>query len=199
MIKDRTTPRGGSDRGNAETDRQRRAVAGVVLRVLTTAALAVDAVVHTRLAPGYQLAAPDGIGAGNLFLAEAAAAALAGLYVLIRGSRPAWVLAFLTAGGGLAALLLYRYVDIPAFGPFPAMYEPVWFFEKTLTAIAQTAAVLAAAAALTLLRRTRQDLPADTSTRAAGPAGPESRTQAGPAEPDPTALAPGQTSAHDDR
>ncbi|GAC1373445.1 MAG: hypothetical protein NVSMB43_11070 [Pseudarthrobacter sp.] len=158
-----------------------------------------DAVVHPRLAPGYQLAAPDGIGAGNLFLAEAAAAALAGLYVLIRGSRPAGLLALLTAGGGLAALLLYRYVNIPAFGPYPAMYEPVWYFEKTLTALAEAAAVLAAAAELTLLRRTRQDLPADTSTRAAGPAGLESRTQAGPAEPDPSALAPGQISAHDER
>ena len=79
------------------------------------------------------------------------------------------------------------------------MYEPVWCFEKTLTALAEAAAVLAAAAALTLLRRTRQDLPADTSTRAAGPAGLKSRTQAGPAEPDSTFLAPEQASVHDDR
>lgn len=118
--------------------------AAVVLRVLTAAALAVDAVVHVRLASGYQSAAPEGIGEGNLFLAEAAAAALAGLYVLIRGSRAAWVAVLLTAGGGLAALLLYRYLDIPAFGPFPAMYEPVWFFDKVLTALAQAAAVVMA-------------------------------------------------------
>ncbi|MET3719129.1 MULTISPECIES: hypothetical protein [unclassified Arthrobacter] len=129
--------------------------AAVVLRVLAAAALAVDAVVHARLAPGYQSAAPDGLGEGNLFLAEAAAAALVGLYVLIRGSRPAWVLALLTGGGGLAVLLLYRYIDIPAIGPFPAMYEPVWFYDKTLTALAQAAAVLLAAAALTIHRRTR--------------------------------------------
>ncbi|WP_442542464.1 hypothetical protein ACSBOX_10965 [Arthrobacter sp. KN11-1C] len=118
--------------------------AAVVLRVLTAAALAVDAVVHVRLASGYQSAAPEGIGEGNLFLAEAAAAALAGLYVLIRGSRAAWVAVLLTAGGGLAALLLYRYLDIPAFGPFPAMYEPVWFFDKVLTALAQAASVVMA-------------------------------------------------------
>lgn len=114
----------------------------LVMRILAAAALAVDAGVHVRLAPGYQLAAPEGFGEGNLFLAEALTAAVAGLYVLIRGSRPAWVLAVLTAGGGLAVLLLYRYIDIPAFGPFPAMYEPVWFFDKTLTAIAQALATL---------------------------------------------------------
>ena len=36
-----------------------------------------------------------------------------------------------------AAVMLYRYVDIPAIGPLPAMYEPVWFFEKTLSAVAE--------------------------------------------------------------
>jgi hypothetical protein len=135
--------------------RGRSRAARVILRVLAAAALFVDAIVHARLAPGYQSAAPEGLGEGNLFLAEAAAAAVAGLYVLVRGSRPAWVLALLTAGGGLAVLLLYRYVDVPAFGPFPAMYEPVWFFDKTLTALAQGLAVLLAATALILHRRTR--------------------------------------------
>lgn len=134
-------------------------VTGIILRVLTAAALGVDAVVHVRLAPGYQSAAPDGIGEGNLFLVEAAAAAATGLYVLIRGSRPAWALTLVAAGGGLVVLLLYRYIDIPAFGPVPAMYEPVWFFEKTLTALAETAALLMATTALTLPRKTRRHLP----------------------------------------
>ncbi|GAC1387653.1 MAG: hypothetical protein NVSMB43_26910 [Pseudarthrobacter sp.] len=123
-----------------------------VLRILTTAALGVDAVIHVQLAPGYQAAAPDGIGQGNLFITEAVAAVIAGLYVLLRGSRPAWLMALAVAAGGLAAVLLYRYVDVPAFGPFPAMYEPVWYFDKTLTAVAQAAAVIVAGAALTLHR-----------------------------------------------
>ncbi|MET3812129.1 hypothetical protein [Arthrobacter sp. UYEF3] len=143
-----------------------RSAANVILRILAAATLTVDAVVHARLAPGYQSAASEGLGEGNLFLAEAAAAALVGLYVLIRGSRAAWVLALFTAGGGLAVLLLYRYIDIPAIGPFPAMYEPVWFFDKTLTALAQAAAVLLAAAALTLHRRTRVAPLHTTSARA---------------------------------
>ncbi|ALE05698.1 hypothetical protein AL755_09770 [Arthrobacter sp. ERGS1:01] len=143
------------ERSEPARHRGQTAVA-VVLRVLAAAALSVDAVVHARLAPGYQAAAPGGLGEGNLFVAEAVAAALVGLYVLIRGSRPAWVLALLVAGGGLAVLLLYRYIDLPAFGPFPAMYEPVWFFDKTLTAFAQAAVVILAAAALILHRRTRR-------------------------------------------
>jgi hypothetical protein len=41
-------------------------------------------------------------------------------------------------------VVLYRYVNIPAFGPFPAMYEPVWFPEKTLSAVAEAAGALLA-------------------------------------------------------
>lgn len=157
-------------------------VTGVILRVLTAVALGVDAVVHARLAPGYQSAAPDGIGEGILFLAEAAAAAAVGLYVLIRGSRPSWGLALVTAGGGLVVLLLYRYIDIPAFGPFPAMYETVWFFEKNLTALAETVALLVATTALTLSRRARGDQTYSRRKRlrAAGTAAAETHTASRP-------------------
>lgn len=136
-------------------NRHRSTALALVFRVLAAAALAVDAVVHAQLADGYQSASPAGFGEGNLFLTEAAVAAVTGLYVLIRGSRPAWVLALLTAGGGLAVLLLYRYFDVPAFGPFPAMYEPVWFFDKILTALSQTVVIFLAVIALTLHRSTR--------------------------------------------
>ena len=54
--------------------------AGLALRGLTAAALLVDAVVHIRLAYGYQLSAPSGIGAGNLFRLEAAVAGAALLW-----------------------------------------------------------------------------------------------------------------------
>ncbi len=125
---------------------------GLTLRVLTAAGLAVDAVIHVRLAPGYQLAAPDGIGQGNLFYLESAAAILAALYVLIRGSRPAFLLALVVAAGGLAAVLLYRYVDLPPIGPIPSMYEPVWYLEKTISAIAEGLGALFALAGLVYLR-----------------------------------------------
>jgi len=48
------------------------------------------------------------------------------------------------AGGGLAALLLYRYVDVGRLGSPPDMYEPFWFTDKTRTAVAQAAATAAA-------------------------------------------------------
>jgi len=133
------------------------AVTGPVLRVVTAAGLAIDAVVHLQLAPTYQLAAPAGIGQGNLFRIEAALAVLAALWVLIRGSRAAFAAALLVAAGGLVAVLVYRYFQLPAFGPIPAMYEPLWFFKKSLTAVAE--AVATVAALLGYLHRS-QSLPA---------------------------------------
>ena len=109
----------------------------ILLRLLVAAALVIDAVVHFDLASGYQLGASGGIGEGNLFRIEAVAAVLVGLYVLVRGSRPAYAAAVVVAGSAFIAVLLYRYVDIPALGPIPAMYEPVWFFEKSLSAVAE--------------------------------------------------------------
>ena len=120
----------------------------MALRVLTALALFIDAGVHIYLAPGYQAASPGGIGQGNLFLLESAAAVLAALWVLFRGSRASFALALVVALSAFVAVVLYRYVDIPAFGPFPAMYEPVWFFEKSLSAVAEGAGALLAAVGL---------------------------------------------------
>jgi hypothetical protein len=120
----------------------------LTLRILTALGLFIDAGVHIHLAPGYPAATPGQIGQGNLFLLEGAAALLSGLYVLIRGSRAAYAIALAVAFSGFVAVVLYRYVDIPAFGPFPAMYDPVWFFEKSLSAIAEGAATIFAAIGL---------------------------------------------------
>ena len=122
------------------------------IAVLAAAGLAVDAVVHLRLAPDYQLAAPAGIGQGNLFRIAAVAAVLAALWVLVRPSRSSFAAAFLVAGGALVAVVLYRYVDVPAFGPIPSMYEPAWFPEKTLSAVAEAVATLAALTGLARVR-----------------------------------------------
>jgi hypothetical protein len=51
--------------------------------------------------------------------------------LLIGTTQPVAPLAFLAAAG-LAAVLLYRYLDIPAFRPVPSMSEPVWFFQQSL-------------------------------------------------------------------
>ncbi len=132
----------------AEETRTRISPRHLAVRALVALALVVDAVVHLRLAPGYQLSAPAGIGAGNLFRLESVVALAAAVFVLVRGTLIAYAVAFLVALSALAAVLLYRYVDVPAFGPFPAMYEPVWFPEKTLSAVAEAVAVVVAGAAL---------------------------------------------------
>lgn len=126
----------------------------LVFRVLVVAALVTDAVVHLRLAGMYQAAAPGGIGEGTLFRIEAVLAILVALFVAIRGSRMAYAAAFVVALSALVVILLYRYVNVPAFGPIPAMYEPIWFFEKSLTALAEGVGVIAAAAGFGYSRRT---------------------------------------------
>jgi hypothetical protein len=118
-----------------------------VLRVLIAVGLAVDAVVHLRLASEYQIAFSQGVGGGTLFRLEAAAAGLAAVGVLVRANRRSYLLAFAVAASALLAVLLTRYVAVPAVGPLPSMYEPVWFFEKGLSAGAEALAALAAAVA----------------------------------------------------
>lgn len=133
--------------------RSRKTPLLIALRVVIAAALAIDAVIHLQLAPNFQLAVPDGIGGGNLFRLQAAAAILAALYVLIRGSRLSYAIAAVVALTAFAAVVLYRYVDIPAIGPIPSMYEPVWYFEKTLTAVAEGVGGILAILGFALLGR----------------------------------------------
>lgn len=124
-----------------------------VLRVLIAAGLITSAAIHLQLAAGYQQAAPGGIGQGTLFRIQAAAAILTGLFVLLRGSRTAFLAAAAVALSAFAAVVLYRYVDLPAIGPIPAMYEPVWFLEKVVTAVAEGLAGALSIAGYVLLRR----------------------------------------------
>lgn len=144
-----------STTGQKRTHRPRtpRSPAKLALRALIAMALLVDAMVHLDLAGGYQLAAPSGLGAGNLFRLESGVAVGAAVFVLVRGNRSSYAAAFVVAASALSAVLLYRYVDVPALGPFPAMYEPLWFPEKTLSAIAEATAAIAAGAVLLKSRR----------------------------------------------
>lgn len=135
-----------------------------LLRIVTAAALVIDAVVHFRLASDYQLAFPGGIGGGTVFRIEATVAVIAAIFVLLRGSRTSYVIAFLVTASALGAVLLYRYVEVPAFGPIPSMYEPIWFYEKSLSAIAEGIGVLSSIAGIIAGRGVR----ADRATAATG-------------------------------
>lgn len=111
-------------------------------RVLAAAGLAVDAYLHAHLAERYDAVTAD-ISQGTLFRIEAGMAALAALLVLVWRRWPSDLFAWAVATGGVALLLIYRYADIGAWGPFPNMYEPVWFGEKRAAVVAQAVAMVA--------------------------------------------------------
>jgi hypothetical protein len=100
---------------------------------------------------------------GDLFRAEATVAAIAAAAVLLWQRWYTAAFAFAVAAAGTAAVLIYAYVDLGAFGPFPNMYDPRWFGEKTLSVVGEGVAAVAALALLVLLRA--------QSRRATAPAG----------------------------
>ncbi|WP_246531004.1 hypothetical protein [Streptomyces bathyalis] len=144
----------------AATDHRRPARAShrflrALARVLAAAGLAVNAYVHAHLAPTF-----DGVVAsvsqGDLFRLEAALGALAALLVLVWRRLPADLFAFVVAAGGLALLLIYRYVDVGEFGPFPGMYDPSWSVDKSVALVSQAVAVIATALLMLTTKRRRR-------------------------------------------
>ncbi|MET9953872.1 hypothetical protein ABZ135_20285 [Streptomyces sp. NPDC006339] len=125
-----------------------------VARVLAAAGLAVDAYLHAHLAERYDAVSAT-ISQGTLFRIEAAVAALAALLVLVWRRALADAFAWTVAAGGLAALLLYRYVDVGELGPLPNMYEPAWFTDKNIVVAAQVVALVATSLLLLTRRRRR--------------------------------------------
>ena len=119
-----------------------RRAARLAARVVAAAALAVDAYYHAKLADQYDLVHKS-VSEGNLFRAESGLASLAALLLLVRRRPSSEVFAWLVAAGGLAAVLVYRYVDVGALGPLPNMYEPLWFHDKRLSALSQAVALVA--------------------------------------------------------
>lgn len=125
----------------------------VLLRALVAVGLAVNAYVHLRLASEWD-AITGGIGGGTLFRIDGAVAGLAAVVVLIWGRRRmTYVLTFGVSAAALGAVLLYTYVDVGSLGPLPNLYEPVWFAEKLLSAVAEGVAAAASVAAFWLLSR----------------------------------------------
>ena len=118
-----------------------------LLTLTTAAGLGVDAYVHWHLAGNFDTligTASPHFSQGELFRLEATLALIAMLLVLATRRRFAAALAFLIAAGGLGALLLYGYVDVGGFGPVPDMYDPVWYTQKTISAVAEAIAAVGA-------------------------------------------------------
>ena len=132
------------------TDRGWMAVR-TVLTVIVAAGLAIDAYVHLDLASTYDVVKTSTLSQGDLFRVEAALAIVAGVALLVRPRRYTAWFAFLVSAGGVAAVLVYRWVDVGKLGPLPNMYEPYWYGEKTLSLVAEAIAAVAAAILLVLM------------------------------------------------
>ncbi len=127
-------------------------------RVVTAAGLAIDAYVHFDLASQYAESGGT-INEGVLFRVEAVVAVLVAVAVIATGRLAVLLAGLVVAASALAVMLVSRYVDIGPIGPFPSLYDPVWFPEKMLAAYAEGAATVTALAGVILLvwaRRTRR-------------------------------------------
>jgi hypothetical protein len=121
------------------------------LVVVVVAGLGVDAYVHFDLASAFAHVKTSTLSQADLFHVEAVAAIVAGVALLVRPRRYTAAFAFLVAAAGTVAVVLYRYVDVGAFGPIPNMYDPYWApTEKILSVYAEGFAALAALALLVL-------------------------------------------------
>jgi hypothetical protein len=134
---------------------QRRDVLGWLVCVLTAAGLAVDAYVHLHLAPTEAPGYAGHLGENVLFYIEGAVSIAAALLVLVTRARWAYLVAAIVAATAFGAVVLYRYVDVGALGPMPDMYEPVWYFQKSLAAIAEAAALVFAVVGVLIPRAAR--------------------------------------------
>ena len=144
-----TTPQPAVQPAPADVSRRARGVMVIappymrMLALLAAIPFVIDALVHAINASSYDPTGGGLITEGNLFRAEAVAAGVIALLLLVRPTRVAWMAALAVAATALAAVVLYRYVDVGAIGPIPNLYEPTWVAPgKLLSAVAEAFAVL---------------------------------------------------------
>lgn len=122
-----------------------RLVVRWALTVVVVAGLAVDAYVHLDLASAFAGNKTSVLSEADLFRAEGIVAIIAAVALVVRPRRYTAAFAFVVAAAGTIAVLVYRYVDIGAFGPIPGMYDPFWApTSKTVSVFAEGVAALAA-------------------------------------------------------
>ena len=121
------------------------------------AALGVDAYVHATSGFLYEPNTGGIITEASIFYAEATAAGLVAVLLLLRPTRFSWLIALAVSASALGAVVLYRYVDVGSIGPIPDLYEPSWQVPgKLLSAYAEAIAVALSVAGVGVTRsRTR--------------------------------------------
>lgn len=143
-------------RTGADRRPRRAGRSGTALRLVGAAALGVSAYVHLRIALERPPLYADGqVTLSGLFLLQGLAALAVVVWVLLRGDRLAWLGFGVVALASFVALVLSVYVQIPAVGPFPTLYEPLWYPDKYVAAASAAAGVAVAVVALLLLRGPR--------------------------------------------
>lgn len=126
----------------------------MLLRVVGAVALGYSGYLHLRIALDRPPLVADGqVSLSGLFVAQAVAVAVVVVWVLVRGTVLSWLVFAAVAMGSAAALVLSVYVRIPAIGPFPELYEPLWYLDKYLAGIAAMIASVVALLAVLRLRR----------------------------------------------
>lgn len=114
----------------------------LTLRLLAVAALVTTSYLH------FVLALESGLGGPlftmpQLFVGQAAVAALTAGILLIRDRELFWLPALGVAIGSTLPILASVYFPLPAIGPLPPINEPVWYGEKLLSlAVGVTVPVL---------------------------------------------------------
>jgi hypothetical protein len=118
-----------------------------VLIGVVVAGLAIDAYVHFDLADAFKNNKTSTLSEADMFRAEAVVSVLAALALLLRPRRYTAAIAFVVAAAGFVAVVVTRYYDVGAIGPFPDTYDPFWEpTGKWVSAIGEGVAALAALA-----------------------------------------------------
>ena len=137
----------------------------LALRIITVSiaavGLVINAVIHWTLAAPYDAITGTLIGQGDLFRIQAVVNIVVAivLVVSLRFRRVAFLAALAAAAvaaGGLGLVVITAVVplDLTAIG-LPYLFEPIWFADKTISAVAQGIALIAAGLAAALsFRRT---------------------------------------------
>lgn len=130
--------------------RSPRQAAVAAARLIAVAGLSIDAYVHLDLASTYAEAQAP-VNEGILFRAEAVLALLTALALITSARRLPFVLGLAVSASAFTLMLVSRYVDLGPIGPFPNLYDPVWFPEKLWAAGGEAAAAIASVAGILLL------------------------------------------------
>ena len=117
----------------------------IAAAIIAALALAVNAFIHFTLAGPFDANPGTIVSQGGLFRVQAVVDILAAVLVVVRPRRWTALIAGVVALGGLALILLTVNVplDLTAIG-LPYLYEPSWYQDKVVSAVAQGLAAVAA-------------------------------------------------------